>query len=85
MQVGVDVACIRTGFGGCGLFENGNVFPLHSFDFVFDKYTVKSWPKNSANVHKNREKNFQFFGVNDFKIRCRVFEIKFIKGKNFNE
>ena len=45
----------------------------------------KTWPRNSANIHKNREKNFQFFGVNDFKIRCRVFEIKFIKGKNFNE
>ena len=27
----------------------------------------------------------QFFGVNDFKIRWTVLEIKFIKGKNFNE
>ena len=29
---------------------------------------LKSWPKNSVKIHKNREKNLQFFGVNDFKI-----------------
>ena len=27
----------------------------------------------------------QFFDVNDFKIQWTVLEIKFIKGKNFNE
>ena len=46
---------------------------------------LKSWPKNSVKIHKNREKNLQFFGVNDFKIRWMVSEIKLIKGKNFNE
>ena len=45
----------------------------------------KSWPKNCGKIHKNKEKNLQFFGVNDFKIQWTVFEIKFIKGKNFNE
>ena len=29
---------------------------------------IKSWPKNFEKIHKNREKNLQFFGVNDLKI-----------------
>ena len=45
----------------------------------------KNWPKNSERIHKNREKNLKFFGLNDLKIRWTVLEIKFIKGKNFNE
>ena len=45
----------------------------------------KSWPKKCGKIPKNREKNLQFLGVNDFKIRWIVLEIKFIKGKNFNE
>ena len=39
----------------------------------------------SANIHKNREKKLQFFGVNDLKIRRTVVEIKFMKGKKFKE
>ena len=35
--------------------------------------------KNFEKIHKNREKNLQIFSVNDFKIQCRVFEIKFNK------
>ena len=38
----------------------------------------KNWPKNSGKIHKNREKNLQFFGVNDLKIQWTVLEIKFI-------
>ena len=26
---------------------------------------LKIWPKNFEKIHKNREKNLQFFGVND--------------------
>ena len=33
----------------------------------------------------NREKNLQFIGVNESKIRWTVVEIKFIKGKRFKE
>ena len=39
--------------------------------------------KKSANIHKNREKNLQFNGVKQSKIRWTVVEIKFIKGKKF--
>ena len=46
---------------------------------------LKSWPKNFEKIHKNREKILQFFGVNDLKIQWTVFELKFIKGKKFNE
>ena len=35
--------------------------------------------------HKNREKNLQFYGVKQLKIRWTVLEKKFIKCKNFNE
>ena len=48
---------------------------------VFFLYKIKNWPKNSGRIHKNREKNLQFFGLNDLKIRWMVLEIKFIKGK----
>ena len=41
----------------------------------------KNWPKNSGRIHKNREKNLQFFGLNDLKIQWMVLEIKFIKVK----
>ena len=34
---------------------------------------------------KNREKNLQFYGVKQSKIRWMDLEIKFIKRKNFNE
>ena len=56
-----------------------------NFNEKLEYINFKNWLKISANIHKNREKNFQFFGINDFKIRCRVFEIKFINGKNFKE
>ena len=41
----------------------------------------KNGPKNSERIHKNREKNLQFFGLNDLKIQWMVLEIKFIKVK----
>ena len=36
--------------------------------------------KKPGKIHKNREKNLQFFGVNKLKIQWTVIEIKFIKG-----
>ena len=45
----------------------------------------KNWPKNSERIHKNREKNLQFFGLNDLKIQWTVLEIKFIKGKTLTK
>ena len=41
----------------------------------------KIWPKKSGKIHKNREKNLQFFGVKQSKIRWTDLEIKFIKSK----
>ena len=45
----------------------------------------KIWLKKFGKDHKNREKNLQFFGVNESKIQWMVLEKKFIKGKNLNE
>ena len=45
----------------------------------------KIWPKKSGKINKNREKNLQFFGVKQSKIRWTDFEIKFIKGKTLAE
>ena len=64
--------------------------------FILNSYTLleysilaniksKSCCKKYGRIHKNREKNLQFYGVNESKIRWTVVEIKFIKGKNFNE
>ena len=46
---------------------------------------IKNWHKKSGKNHGNREKNLQFFGVNESKIRWTDLEIKFIKGKNIKE
>ena len=39
--------------------------------------------KKSGKIHKNREKNLQFYGVKQLKIQWTVVKIKFIKGKWF--
>ena len=36
-------------------------------------------------MHKNREKNSNFYGVKQLKIWWTVVEIKFIKGEKFQE
>ena len=40
----------------------------------------KVGPKKSGKIHKNREKNLQFNGIKQSKIRWMVVEIKFMKG-----
>ena len=42
-------------------------------------------PKKSGKIHKNREKNLQFFGIKQSKIRWTDLEIKFIKGKTLTK
>ena len=37
----------------------------------------------SGKIHKNREKNLQFNGLKQSKIRWTVVEIKFMKGEKF--
>ena len=39
--------------------------------------------KISEKIHKNREKNLQFYGGKQSKIRWTVVEIKFIKDEKF--
>ena len=41
--------------------------------------------KKSEKILKNREKNLQFFGVKQSKIRWTDLEIKFIKGKTLTK
>ena len=48
---------------------------------IFANKRSKSWPKKFEKILKNREKNLQFNGVKQSKIRWTVVEIKFIKGK----
>ena len=45
----------------------------------------KSWLQKYGKNDKNREKNLQFYGVNESKIQWTVLKIKFIKGKNFSK
>ena len=49
------------------------------------KKNQKIWPRKFGKIHKNREKNLQFFGVKQTKIRWTVVKIKFIKGENFKQ
>ena len=63
-----------------------NFFKLFTFyEFYLDNRPSDFLITYTKNIHKNREKNLQFFGVNDLKIRWTVVEIKFIKGKKFKE
>ena len=39
--------------------------------------------KKSGKIHKNREKNLQFYGVKQSKIQWTIVKIKFIKGEKF--
>ena len=52
--------------------------------FIMDISTkkIKIWLKIFEINHKNREKNLQFFGVKQSKIRWTDLEIKFIKHEN---
>ena len=40
--------------------------------------------KKSGKIHKNREKNLQFFGVKQSKIQWTDLKIKLMKHKNLN-
>ena len=49
----------------------------------FKMWQPKNGLKKSEKIHKNREKNLQFYGVKQSKIRWTVVEIKFMKGVKF--
>ena len=42
MQVGVDIKCMHTSFGGCGLFGFGDVATFQKWpNFPFGAWTIK--------------------------------------------
>ena len=55
-----------------------------SYYTAINRFVRLAAKKSGKNV-KNREKNWQFYGVDESKIQSTVLEIKFIKGKNFNK
>ena len=67
MQVGIDVKCMYTSFGGCGLFGFGDISYLSKtakFPFRGMDYSPWSW-KNS--IDRNRLKKFMQVGID---VKC---------------
>ena len=65
MQVGVDVKCMHTRFGGRGFFGFGDMATFQNWpNFPFGAWSPWSW-KNS--IDRNRLKNFMQVGVD---VKC---------------
>ena len=64
MQVGIDVICMYTNFGGCGLSSFGNIATFQKWpNFPFGAWTIYS-PWSSKNlINWNRPKKFMQVGI----------------------
>ena len=62
MQVGIDVTCMYTSFGGCGLSSFGGTYLSKTAKFPFRGMDYSPW--SSKNLIRNRLKKFMQVGVN---------------------
>ena len=62
MQVGIDVTCMHTNFGGCGLSDFGDTATFKKLpNFPFDPWTSPWSSKNL--IDRNRPKKFMQVGI----------------------
>ena len=67
MQVGVDVKCMHTNFGGCGHFGFGDIATFKNGQFFLSHHGLYS-PSSSKNfIIWNRPKKFMQVGVD---VKC---------------
>ena len=68
MQVGIDVKCMYTSFGGCGLFGFGDIATFQKRpNFPFEAWTIYSpWSWKNSN-DRNRLKKFMQVGID---VKC---------------
>ena len=57
MQVGIDVTCMHTNFGGCGLFGFGDTATFKNDQFPFLTMDYSPWSSKNS-IDRNRLKKF---------------------------
>ena len=62
MQVGIDVTCMYTDFGGCDLFSFGNTATLKTANFPFRTMDYSPWSSKNL-ISWNRLKKFMQVGI----------------------
>ena len=62
MQIGIDVICMRTNFGGCGYFGFGDIATLKMAKFPFLTMDYSPWSSKNL-INRNRLKKFMQIGI----------------------
>ena len=67
MQVGIDVKCKHTNFGGRGLFGFGDILPSKTAKFPFRTMDYSPWSSNNL-IDQNQLKKFIQVGID---VKCK--------------
>ena len=68
MQVGIDVKCMHTNFGGCSLSSFGNIATFKNGQISLSDLTMDYSPWSSKNlIDRNRPKKFMQVGID---VKC---------------
>ena len=62
MQVGIDVTCMQTNFGGSGLFGFGDIATFKNGKFPFLPMDYSPWSSKNL-INRNRLKKFMQVGI----------------------
>ena len=66
MQVGIDVKCMHTNFGGCGFFGFGDIAISKTSKFPFLSMDYSPWSSKNL-TYRNRLKKFMQVGID---VKC---------------
>ena len=66
MQVGIDVTCMHTNFGGCGLSGFGDIATSKTAKFPFRTMDYSPWSSKNL-IDRNRLKKFMQVGID---VQC---------------
>ena len=62
LQVGIDVTCMQTNFGGHGLFGFGDIATFKNSKFPFSTMDYSPWSSKNL-INRNRLKKFMQVGI----------------------
>ena len=62
MQVGVDVACMHTNFGGCSYFSFGDITTFKNGQISLSDHGYSPWSSKNL-IDRNRLKKFMQVGI----------------------
>ena len=66
MQVGIDVTCMHTNFGGCGFFGFRDISTFKNANFPFLSMDYSPWSSKNL-TYQNRLKKFMQVGID---VKC---------------